>query len=126
MAGARAGLFYALALFAIGFALALVRIPILAPRIGETAAVLVELPVMLLAAWRISGALVQREGLPHNGRVLMGAVYFPLLLLFELLLGLALGGTAPALVAGWFAMPGLLGLAAQALAALFPRFHLAR
>lgn len=126
MAGARAGLLYALALFAIGFALALVRIPLLAPRIGETAAVLVELPIMLIAAWHLSRALVQRMSLPHNGRLLMGAVYFPLLLLFELLLGLVLGGTATTIITGWFHMPGLLGLAAQALAALFPRFHLAR
>jgi len=126
MPAVRAGILYALALFAIGFALALIRIPILAPRIGETAGVLVELPIMLLAAWRISRALVQREALPHNGRLLMGAVYFPLLLLLELLLGLALGGTATAILAGWFAMPGLLGLAAQVLTALFPRFHLAR
>ena len=126
MAGVRAGILYALALFAIGFALALVRIPLLAPRIGETAAVLVELPIMLVAAWKISGAIVQRQALPHNDRLRMGAVYFPLLLLFELLLGLALGGSAPRILAGWFALPGILGLAAQALAALFPRFHLAR
>lgn len=126
MPAVRAGILYALALFAIGFALALVRIPILQPRIGETAAVLVELPIMLLAAWRISRALVQREALPHNGRVLMGAVYLPTLLLLELLLGLALGGTATTILTGWFQIPGLLGLAAQALAAFFPRFHLAR
>lgn len=126
MQAVRAGLLYALALFAIGFALALVRIPILQPRIGETAAVLIELPIMLYAAWRVSRALVQREALPHNGRVLMGLVYLPVLLLMELLLGLALGGGATAILAGWFAMPGLLGLGAQALAALFPRFHLAR
>lgn len=126
MAGARAGLLYAIALFAIGFALALIRIPILAPRIGETAAVLVELPIMLIAAWHISRAIVLSMCLPHNDRLRMGATCFPLLLLFELLLGLALGGTAAAIIAGWFAMPGLLGLAAQALAALFPRFHLAR
>jgi hypothetical protein len=126
MAGVRAGLLYAFALFAIGFALALVRIPILAPRIGETAAVLVELPLMLIAAWHISRTLVQRLSLPHNDRLRMGAVFIPTLLLLELLLGLLLGGTAPTIITGWFAMPGLLGLAAQALAALFPRFHLAR
>jgi hypothetical protein len=126
MAGVRAGLLYALALFAIGFALALVRIPILAPRIGETGAVLVELPLMLIAAWHISRAIVLRMRLPHNDRLLMGAVYFPTLLLLELLLGLALGSPAPTIVSGWFALPGLLGLAAQALAAIFPRFHLAR
>ncbi len=126
MSAVRAGLLYAAGLFAIGFALALVRIPLLAPRIGDTAAVLLELPVMLFAAWRISRAIVRRSGLPHNGRVLMGVVYLPALLLFELLLGLALGGTAEAIAAGWFHIPGLLGLAAQALAAVFPRFHLAR
>jgi hypothetical protein len=122
----RAGLLYTIALFAIGFALALIRIPLLVPRIGETAAILLELPIMLLAAWRISRTIVRRQALPHNGRVLMGAVYLPTLLLFELLLGLALGGTAATILKGWFHLPGLLGLAAQALAAFFPRFHLAR
>ncbi len=126
MAGVRAGLLYAVALFAIGLALALVRIPILVPRIGETAAVLIELPLMLAAAWHLSRAIVRRAGLPHNGRVLMGAVYLPTLLLFELLLGLALGGSPQAIMADWVRLPGLFGLAAQALAALFPRFHLAR
>jgi hypothetical protein len=126
MAGVRAGLLYAVALFAIGFALALVRIPLLVPRIGETAAVLIELPLMLLAAWHVGRAIVRRAGLPHNGRLLMGAVYLPTLLLFELLLGLALGGTAVTILSDWFHLPGPLGLAAQALAAFFPRFHLAR
>lgn len=126
MPAVRAGLRYALALFAIGFALALIRVPLLVPRIGETAAVLLELPLMLIAAWHVSRAIVRRAGLPHNGRVLMGMVYFPLLLLFELLLGLALGGTVTAIIAGWFATPGLLGIAAQGLAAVFPRFHLVR
>jgi hypothetical protein len=126
MTAVRAGLVYALALFAIGFALALVRIPLLVPRVGETAAVLLELPIMLLAAWHLSRAIVRRTGLPHNGRVLMGVVYLPTLLLFELLLGLALGGTAATILSGWSSLPGLLGLGAQALAAVFPRFHLAR
>lgn len=126
MAGIRAGLLYAIALFGIGFALALVRIPIVAPRIGETAAVLIELPIMLLAAWHLSRAIVLRAALPHNGRVLMGAVYLPMLLLLELLLGIALGNTAGGILADWFGMPGLFGIAAQALAAVFPRFHLAR
>jgi hypothetical protein len=126
MTAVRAGILYAIAVFAIGFALALIRIPLLVPRIGETAAVLVELPIMLLAAWHLSRAIVRRAGLPHNGRVLMGAVYLPTLLLFELLLGGALGGTTTTILTGWFQFPGSLGLGAQALAAFFPRFHLAR
>ncbi len=126
MSAVRAGVLYAVALFAIGSALALVCIPVLVPLIGKTAAVLVELPIMLVAAWHVSRAIVRRSGLPHNGRVLMGVVYLPVLLLFELLLGLALGGTAAGILAGWFRIPGLPVLAAQALAAVFPRFHLAR
>jgi hypothetical protein len=122
----RAGALYAAALFGIGFALALVRIPVLQPHIGETAAVLVELPIMLAAAWFVARALLARTPLPPAGRVLMGAVYFPLLLLLELSLGLALGGAASAIIEGWFHVPGALGLAAQALAAAFPRLIPAR
>ncbi|KAI9034542.1 hypothetical protein DFJ74DRAFT_649831 [Hyaloraphidium curvatum] len=115
------GLLYAVGLFVIGFGIALIRIPVLVPLMGETWAVLVELPLMLFAAWSLAGALLRRTPLSHDGRLLMGAVYLPLLLSFELLLGVSLGGgTVVDIVSAWFHLPGILGLAAQALAALFP------
>ncbi|MFN7399191.1 MAG: hypothetical protein ACK5SX_09065, partial [Sandaracinobacter sp.] len=72
MTAIRAGILYALLLFGIGFLLALIRIPVLAPRLGETAAVLIELPVMLAAAWLVAGAILRRTPLSPLAALLMG------------------------------------------------------
>jgi hypothetical protein len=122
----RAGILYALLLFGIGFLLALIRIPVLVPRLGETASVLIELPVMLAAAWLVAGAILRRTPLSPLAALLMGAAYLPTLLGAELALGLALGGTLPSLMVHWGRIPGSLGLAAQIAVAAFPRLRVAR
>jgi hypothetical protein len=122
----RAGALYALSAFALGFLLALVRIPILVPAIGETPAVLVELPIMLAACWAICRAILRRTAVPAGSRLLMGAVFLALLLAAELALGLALGGTTSGTLHDRITMPGILGLASQALSALFPSLQAAR
>ena len=47
-------------IFATGFALAMIRIPFLVPRLGERWAELVELPLMVLASFLVARWLVQR------------------------------------------------------------------
>jgi hypothetical protein len=121
-----AGIVYGLSLFAIGFLLALVRIPVLVPRLGETAAVLIELPVMLVAAWLVAGRILRGLPLSRSGALAMGAAYVPTLLGAEMALGLALGDSLSAIVESWGRIPGSLGLSAQLAAALFPRFRVAR
>jgi hypothetical protein len=122
----RAGALYALLAFALGFLLALVRIPVLVPAIGETAAVLVELPLMLAACWLICRAILRRIPVAADRRLAMGATFLVLLLAAELALGTMLGSTAGGIVRAWIAMPGILGLGAQSLCALFPRLQAAR
>jgi hypothetical protein len=122
----RTGVLFGLILFGIGLLLALVRIPFLVPRVGETAAVLVELPIMLGAAWGVSGALLRRTPLQPSGAWLMGANGLAVLLGAELALGVAMGGTLLDILAGWGRMPGSLGLAAQVAVAAFPRLRVAR
>jgi|7_EtaG_2_1085326.scaffolds.fasta_scaffold66245_2 hypothetical protein len=56
-------LIYFILIFATGFALALIRIPFLVPRLGERWAELVELPFMVLASFLVARWLVQRFGL---------------------------------------------------------------
>ncbi|WP_290538896.1 hypothetical protein [Alcanivorax sp.] len=56
-------LVYFILIFAIGFALAMIRIPFLVPRLGERWAELVELPFMVLASFLVARWLVRRFGL---------------------------------------------------------------
>ncbi len=120
MKAARAGMLYGLVLFGIGFLLAMIRIPFLVPLLGETAAVLIELPVMLAAAWAVAGAFIRRNPLTRGAAVLMGAAALPVLLGAELALGIAMGGSLSDILAGWGRMPGSLALAAQVAVAAFP------
>ena len=47
----KAGALYANIVFLIGFILGTIRVLLLAPRLGETTAVIAEVPVMLAASW---------------------------------------------------------------------------
>jgi hypothetical protein len=48
--------------FFVGFILGTVRVLLIAPRLGETAAVLLETPVMLVASWFVCRWYVKRLG----------------------------------------------------------------
>lgn len=56
-----AGLAYFAVIFAAGVALGTVPVVLLIPRIGETAAVVIELPVILTVAWIASRWLVPSQ-----------------------------------------------------------------
>jgi hypothetical protein len=119
-----AGFRYFLIVFAIGFALGTVRTLLLAPRIGDLAAVALELPAMLAAAWWVCGKLVRRlpDGLAP--RVLMGGTAFILLMVAELAMSIWLFGRSPAAYAtGLATSAGVLGLAGQIAFALLPLIH---
>jgi hypothetical protein len=116
---------YFLALFALGFVLGTIRVLLVAPQIGELGATLVEVPVMLGAAfflcrwvvrsWRLSPDLVARGA--------MVVWFLALLVLFETLLGIGLFGRTLGEIWSGLATPaGLVGLAAQLIAALLPLF----
>ncbi|MFN3262617.1 MAG: hypothetical protein ACE37J_18880 [Pikeienuella sp.] len=116
-AALRAGALYFAAIFALGFLLGVVRTLALAPRIGETGAVLAELPVILAASWFAAGRLARPLGRALRPRIAMGAFAFALLMAAEVGLGMALGA-AP--FAGLATPAGALGLAGQLLFAAFP------
>lgn len=106
-----AGLRYFLIVFAIGFALGTLRTLLVAPRLGELAAVALELPVMLAASWWVCGRLVRRLPSGLASRAVMGGSAFAMLIVAELTLAVTLFGRAPAaLVMGWQTPAGLLGL----------------
>ena len=114
---------YFLALFSLGFALGTIRVVVIAPRFGALAGTIAEVPIMLIAAlwacrwvirhWRVPSASVTRWAMTIWFRVL--------LVVFETVLGAGLFGQT--MVEQWAALAtpaGLLGLAAQIVAALLP------
>lgn len=122
-AAIRAGFVYFLIVFAIGFGLGAIRVGFIIPRIGELAATLAELPVMLALAWPLCRRIVHRFGVPPgvSARLAMGLVAFGLLMLAELALSVTLAGRTPA--QHWALYHGLaaqIGLAGQIIFAAFP------
>ena len=118
-----AGSVYFLIVFAAGFVLGSVRTFLVAPEIGETAAVMLEIPLMLTIAWFACGWAVKKAKVPRRvaDRILMGAIALMLLLIAEALLSVTLAGlTLGEHLAGYAQAGPLIGLAAQTLYACFP------
>jgi hypothetical protein len=118
----KAGSAYFAIIFSLGFILGTIRVLAVIPRIGEFAATLLELPLILTASWFVSGWLIRKiEIAPDSAsRLLMGAVAFGLAMIAEPLLGLSFGRS---LAEQWSALlrpAGLAGIAGQALFGLMP------
>ncbi len=116
MRAAAAGAAYFLVLFLLGFVLGAIRVLVIAPRLGDVAAVLLELPVMLAASWLVCRTLIRRMGVAADStsRLLMGFTGFALLMLAELALGLfGFGRSLATQLAAWTEPAGLIGLAGQ-------------
>jgi len=120
---AEAGCLYALTVFVIGFALGAIRVLLLVPRLGETAAVSLETPFMLAASWNLSRWSAKEHDVltDTTDALLMGAIALVVLTLAEL-------GTAVLLFRrtvleyfiGFGSVPGAIGLAGQLCFASFP------
>ncbi len=109
--------------FGIGFLLGTIRIFLLLPWIGETAAVALELPVMLLASWMVAGTIVRRQKIPAElgVRAGMGLVAFGCLQAMEVLLSvLVFGNTLADHVTHFTTLAGALGLGGQVMFAAMP------
>jgi hypothetical protein len=116
---------YFLALFALGFVLGTIRVLAVAPRIGELAATLAEVPLMLAAAYFTCRWAIARWHVPRDPAVRWAMVFWFLILLFlfETLLGAMLFGRTMAEQWAGLATPvGLVGISAQIIAALLPVF----
>ena len=122
-AALRAGVAYFAIVFAAGFVLGTLRILVLAARLGETAGVALELPLMLATSWFTCGLLLRRFAVPRGWRyrAVMGGLAFLLLMAAELGLSLALFGRTPAAHLATYGRPAAaLGLAAQLAFAALP------
>ena len=115
-------LVYLSTVFAAAFALGVLRVLLVAPRLGELAAVALEVPVVLGLSWLVAGRVLRRWPLPRQGqRLAMGGLAFALLMLAETILGITLfGRTMAGILAAMATLPGLVGLAGQIGFALVP------
>jgi hypothetical protein len=118
----KAGALYAIIVFVIGFILGTIRVLLLAPRLGETTAVILEAPIMVAASWFVCrwcvGRLDVRRTVP--ARFLMGLVAFLVLTSAEVSLGALLGRSIADQLATYGSLAGAIGLAAQMIFAIFP------
>lgn len=120
---ATAGAAYCLIVFLLGFVLGSTRVLLVAPRLGETMAVLLETPLMLAASWAFCGWCLRRfEVVPKaDAGVVMGGVAFALLMGVELAVSVLLFGRSPnGFVSGYRTTPGAIGLAAEVAFGLMP------
>jgi hypothetical protein len=118
----KAGALYAIIVFLIGFILGTIRVLLLAPRLGETTAVIVEVPLMLAASWFVCRWCVDRLDVRRTvpARSLMGFVAFLVLMSAEIGLGDVLGRSLVDQLATYGSFAGTIGLAAQVTFAMFP------
>jgi hypothetical protein len=118
-----AGAAYFLIVFLLGFGLGTIRVLLVAPRLGETTAVLLEIPLMLAASWVSCGWCLRRFEIATKteARAVMGGVAFALLMAAELAVSVLLFGRSPnGFVGGYRTTPGAIGLAAQVAFGLMP------
>jgi hypothetical protein len=123
MRAAWAGLAYFGIVFAAGFGLGALRVLILAPRIGENAAVLVEIPIILAVSWASCDWLIKRMEVPTNltARLIMGGLAFAVLLVAEVGVSMfGFGRTLSAHLEEYRRLPALIGLSGQVVFASFP------
>jgi hypothetical protein len=119
----KAGFAYFAIVFAAGFVLGTVRTLWLVRTVGEVAAVLIELPIILAVSWFACIWVVRSFAVPRSTRhrALVGGIAFLLLMLAELCLAVLLFGRSPEEFAASLATPaGVIGLAGQIAFATFP------
>lgn len=123
MHAAWAGLAYFGVVFAAGFGLGTLRVLVLAPKLGENAAVLLELPIILAVSWAACRWLIARFGVSKmlTDRLVMGGLAFTVLIAAETGVSvLGFGRTLSAHLEHYRQIPALIGLAGQVAFALFP------
>ena len=113
---------YVAVTFVAGFALGALRVLVVAPRVGELAAVGIEVPFMLLASFLVARWVLRRfaPGASHGRRLAIGAIAFALLMGMEMALSAPRGIGPHEFVASLMTPQGTVGLAAQCLFGLMP------
>lgn len=117
------GILYFLAVFSFAFAMGVARQLAIAPLLGPSVAVLLEVPILVLASWIVARRLLRYRSLTVLERAVMGATAFALTMASEAVLSVIMRGQSVADWAATIATPlGLVGLAAQLIFAAIPIF----
>jgi hypothetical protein len=119
----KAGVSYFALVYLAGFVLGTARVLLVAPRVGDTAAVLIETPIILAASWIGSRLCIIRFSVPPEAapRLAMGSVAFALLIIGELgVSNIVFGRSWEDALAAFLYPPGIIGLSAQVAFALLP------
>ena len=117
------GTVYFAIVFASGFVLGTVRVLLIAPRLGQTAAVLLEAPFILTVSWAVCRRCIDRFGVKDefSSKMAMGCVAFALLQCADLGVSVFLFNETPgAFFQAFSSTPGAIGLLAQVAFGLFP------
>jgi len=112
---------YFATVFSVGFILGAIRTLAITPRIGATAAVLIELPIILVASWLVATRIVRRTRPAPAAAFAMGVFAFILLMTAEALIAVTVADQGlTEWSAALFRTPGWIGLAGQIAFGLFP------
>lgn len=125
----KAGLAYFAIVFAAGFLFGTVRILAGAPLLGETLAVVIELPFMLAISWLVCDWLIARLAVPSTllVRFTMGGLAFALLAISEICVSVfGLERTISEHFESYLAAHAIIGLLGQIAFALFPVIQMPR
>ncbi|MBK5264706.1 MAG: hypothetical protein JJE34_05650 [Alphaproteobacteria bacterium] len=105
---------YFATVFAFAFAMGVARTLVIEPLIGATAAVLLEVPILLAASWVIARRLLRDRDLALPQRIAVGTIAFVLTMASEVVLSALMRGQSAREWAAAIATPiGLVGLAGQ-------------
>lgn len=120
----QAGLIYFAMVFSLAFVLGVLRVTLIAPKLGAVVAVALELPLVLAASWRASAYATRRGHIaPAQGkaRLQMGVLAFGVLMGVELAMAVVIfKQSAHEFLAAMLTPHGLLGLAGQMAFGLIP------
>ena len=109
--------------FAVGFALGMIRTVFVGPVVGPTVAVMLEIPFMLAMSWFICRWVIRFHAVPAipRDRAVMGGIAFCLLMMAELAVSFLMMERALTEHLAHYRSPdALIGLAAKVAFALFP------
>lgn len=117
----KAGMSYGSSMFLAGFVFGFVRVLVVERLIGDFAAVLVELPIMMRVCWTLSQLHTTRDNVQKKNLIVLAFSALATLLLLETVLatlfGKTLEETAHEMI---FTSKGILGLTGQMVSSFFP------
>jgi len=117
----KAGMSYGSFMFLAGFVFGFVRVLVIERLIGDFAAVLVELPIMMRVCWSLSQLHTTRNNVQKNNLVVLAFSALATLLLLETVLATLFGKTLEETAQDMiFTSKGRLGLTGQVICSFFP------